>query len=86
MAKKVANSEDISFEDSLNELESIVKLLEEGNLNLDESLKNFERGITLSRICSQKLEQAEKKIEILMLSEQGQPVLKPAGITEGNDE
>lgn len=86
MAKKIGDSEDISFEGSLNELEAIVKLLEEGDLNLDEALKNFERGITLSRICTKKLEQAEKKIEILMLSEDGEPVLKPAGITEGNDE
>lgn len=86
MAKQRRNSEDITFEASLSELETIVKLLEEGNLNLDEALENFERGITLSRICSKKLEEAEKKIEILMLSEHGEPVLKPAGITEANDE
>lgn len=75
-----------SFEEALDELELIVKLMEEGNLNLDEALAKFEKGIVLSRVCSRKLEQAEKKIDILICSEKGELILEPAKFTEDNDE
>ncbi len=57
------------FEVSLNKLEDVVKKLEEGDLALDESLKIFEEGIKLSRLCTKQLEEAERKIEILVKSE-----------------
>ena len=57
------------FEDAMSELEGIVKRLEEGDLSLDESLKIFEKGITLSRFCFTKLEEAEKKVSILVKDE-----------------
>jgi len=57
------------FEVSLEKLEDIVKKLEEGDLALDESLKIFEEGIKLSRLCTKQLEEAERKIEILLKSE-----------------
>jgi exodeoxyribonuclease VII small subunit len=57
------------FEVSLKKLEDIVKKLEEGDLALDESLKIFEEGIKLSRLCTKQLEEAERKIEILVKSE-----------------
>ncbi|NWG02399.1 MAG: exodeoxyribonuclease VII small subunit [Syntrophaceae bacterium] len=63
------------FEDALNKLEKIVSKLEEGDIPLDESLKLFEEGIRLSRFCNQKLDEAEKKLEILLKDEDG--VLKP---------
>ena len=53
---------EIKFEVAFSELEKIVKKLEQGNLTLDESIKLFEEGIKLSKICSSKLEEAEKKI------------------------
>ncbi len=53
------------FEHSLAELESIVARLEQGDLSLDESLQQFERGVGLTRICQNALQQAEQKIEIL---------------------
>jgi exodeoxyribonuclease VII small subunit len=56
----------INFEDALKELEEIVKKMENGDLTLDESLKLFEQGITLTRMCSAKLEHAKQKIEILV--------------------
>jgi exodeoxyribonuclease VII small subunit len=59
------------FEDALKELEDIVKRLESGDLPLEESLKVFEEGVTLSRYCFQKLEEAEKKVSILMKDEGG---------------
>ena len=54
-----------SFEDALNELEEIAIRLEDGDLGLDDSIKEFEKGIKLARICHDKLEEAERKIEIL---------------------
>ncbi len=54
------------FEDGLNKLEKIVSKLEDGDIPLEESLRLFEEGIRLSRLCNQKLEEAEKKVEILM--------------------
>lgn len=55
----------ISFEKSIQDLEEIVAQLEKGDLSLDESLKQFEKGISLARICQEKLALAEQKIEIL---------------------
>lgn len=54
------------FEQSLAELEAIVDKLEAGDLSLDESLKQFERGVQLTRVCQTALKQAEQKVEILM--------------------
>ncbi|KTC65496.1 exodeoxyribonuclease VII small subunit (plasmid) [Legionella adelaidensis] len=58
-------SETIHFENSIAELEDIVKQLEKGDLPLEDSLKQFEKGITLARKCQEVLSQAEQKIEIL---------------------
>ena len=59
------------FEEALQELESIVQRLEDGNLSLDDSLSLFEEGIKLSRLCAQRLDEAEKKIELLLKDESG---------------
>ena len=55
-----------TFEDALSQLESIVARLENGDLPLEESLKLFEEGIKLSRFCNQKLNEAQKKVEVLL--------------------
>lgn len=55
-----------SFEDALKRLEQIVQKLEEGGLALEESLKLFEEGIEISRFCTKKLSEAEKKVEKLI--------------------
>ena len=60
------------FENSLTELEALVEKLEQGDLSLDESLKCFERGVQLTRICQTALKQAEQKVEIL-LRRSGEP-------------
>ena len=65
-------AEEVKFEDALSTLESIVEKLERGELSLEESLAAFEEGIRLSRICSKRLEDAEKKIEILIKGKDGQ--------------
>ena len=54
------------FERSLAELETIVAKLEQGDLSLDESLRHFERGVQLTRVCQSALKQAEQKVEILL--------------------
>ncbi len=64
-------SKEKSFEESLNELEQIASKLESGDLGLDEAIKEFENGIKLSKECSQKLDEAEKKINILVQNENG---------------
>lgn len=60
-----------TFEASLNELERIVRLLEDGDLPLEESLKLFEDGVRLSRECRERLTNAERKIEVLMKESDG---------------
>ena len=62
------------FEAAISELESIVRKLEEGDLALEQSLALYERGVQLSRFCHSRLEDAERRIEIL--SERGD--LRPA--------
>jgi len=59
------------FEDAMRELEDIVKQLESGDLPLEESLKIFEKGVVLSRFCFNKLEEAEKRVSILIKDEGG---------------
>lgn len=61
----------LKFEEALKRLEKIVEDLEEGNLSLDESLKRYEEGIKLSRFCTNKLEEVERKIEVLTKDKDG---------------
>lgn len=65
------------FETGLKELEQIVNQLEQDELPLEEALAKFEKGIRLSRSCTQCLEVAERRIEELTRDEQGQPLFKP---------
>ena len=65
------------FETAIAELETIVKKLEEGDLALEASLQLYERGVHLSRFCHARLEEAEKRIEIL--NERGEPKPAPPG-------
>ena len=55
-----------SFEEALEKLEQITKALEEGDLSLEESLKHFDEGVQLAEQCNNKLNAAQKKIEILL--------------------
>lgn len=69
MAKE--NKENISFEDTMKQLEQIVTELEKNDLDLDTSVTKFEEGMKLSKQCSQMLDDAEKRISILASSEDG---------------
>ncbi|NIR32340.1 MAG: exodeoxyribonuclease VII small subunit [Gammaproteobacteria bacterium] len=55
----------LNFEKALEEFERLVERMEEGDLSLEESLKTYERGIELSRICQRALDEAEQRIQIL---------------------
>jgi exodeoxyribonuclease VII small subunit len=59
------------FESALKSLEDIVSKLESGDLTLDRSLELFEEGVKISRFCSSKLAEAERKVDILMKSAAG---------------
>ncbi|HET9130529.1 MAG TPA: exodeoxyribonuclease VII small subunit [Terriglobia bacterium] len=65
------------FETALKRLEEIVKKLESGDLSLDTSLELFEEGIQLSRLCHQKLGQAERRVEILLKNNEGEQQAVP---------
>jgi len=60
-----------TFESALGELELIVQQLEQGDLDLEESLKLFEKGVKLSRECRERLAKAERRIEILLKDSNG---------------
>jgi exodeoxyribonuclease VII small subunit len=65
------------FETAMARLEEIVQKLEQGDLPLEQSLKLFEEGIRLSRICNTRLEEAERKVEILLKDKAGHMIAKP---------
>lgn len=65
------NSEPITFEQAIAELEGIVKKLEKGELTLDESISFFQRGVELTKYCNKKLDEAERSITMLIEGENG---------------
>ena len=67
----------MKFEDALEELEKIVNTLEGGEQSLDVSLKQFERGVSLSRHCHESLSAAEQKVKILLKQDDGEEELQP---------
>jgi exodeoxyribonuclease VII small subunit len=65
------------FEAAMARLEAIVQELEKGDVALEQSLKLFEEGIKLSRICNKRLEEAERKVEILIKDKAGNITAEP---------
>lgn len=63
---QMSESEDITFEDALKQLEEIVHELDESELTLDNALAKFETGVALSRLCHRQLDDAEMRIEQLV--------------------
>ena len=82
MTKKTG---EFDFEKSLQELESLVERLEAGDLSLEESLKDFERGVALTRACQKALAEAEQKVQI-RLNEQGKEKLQAFSEQDSNEE
>ena len=73
----MAEKKNSSFEESLKELEGVVRALESGDVTLDEMLALFERGISLTKNCTEILDKAEQKINILVKDSRGEMVEKP---------
>ncbi len=76
---------EVKFEEALKKLEKIVSELEKENISMDSAFKKFEEGIKLSRICTQRLTQVEKKIEILVKNDGGKITKKPFDLGEENE-
>lgn len=68
--------ENMTFESASARLEEIVKILEQGNSSLDESLKLYEEGVLLVRFCNESLDNAEKRIKMLVTDSKGETVEK----------
>ncbi len=66
-----------NFEAALARLEEIVKRLEKGDLPLEQSLKLFEEGVKLSRVCNKRIEEVERKVEILLKDKTGTIAAQP---------
>jgi len=73
MAKREKKeSEELSFEEALERLETLVESLEEGELPLEEAIATFEEGTRLKKICLERLRDAERKIELLVEDSEGE--------------
>ena len=68
-----------TFEGAVEQLELIVKELETGDLPLEKAIKKFEEGVRLSKFCSKKLDETEKRITVLLENEKGDLVEEPFG-------
>ncbi len=67
----------MTFEKAMKKLEEIVQELETGELTLEESLKKFQEGVTLSKFCSSKLDETENKITLLLKDHHGNLIETP---------
>jgi exodeoxyribonuclease VII small subunit len=68
----MAGNREMKFEEALTQLEAVVNRLESGELPLEESLRLFEEGVHLTKVCTERLEEAERRITILMKNERGE--------------
>jgi exodeoxyribonuclease VII small subunit len=85
MSMRSKNMAKEKFEEALGRLEDIVKRMEAGEMTLEESLKAFEEGIKLARLCSRRLDEAERRVEMLLKQEQ-ELVIRPFKVEENESE
>ena len=85
MSKRNRNMAKEKFEEALERLEDIVRKMEAGDMTLEESLKAFEEGIKLARLCSRRLDEAERRVEILLKQEE-ELVVRPFKVEENESE
>ncbi len=71
MSDKSVN--EMGFEEAMHELESVVRQLESGDVELEASIQLYERGAALKRRCEEKLKEAEEKVAAITLNERGEP-------------
>ena len=79
---KTANLENKSFEESLSELEKIVRQLESGGADLKTSIDSYERGMALKKLCESKLKEAPTKIEKITISADGKAITENFKISD----
>ncbi|QNT79551.1 exodeoxyribonuclease VII small subunit [Entomobacter blattae] len=72
-----SSTENLSFEDALNELEKIVRNLESGQLKLEDAIQAYERGSALKRLCEEKLNAVEARIEAIVHKNDGSIAVEP---------
>ncbi|MHB8482527.1 MAG: exodeoxyribonuclease VII small subunit [Nitrospiria bacterium] len=72
----------LKFEEAMARLEEIVKSLEKGDLSLDQAMSSFEEGVALSKVCLKHLEDADRKVEILIQNHNGQKRAEPFSIPD----
>lgn len=75
-SKSSSSEQDVDFEKTMRELEKLVERMERGDLSLEDSLKDFERGVELTRLCQTALKNAEQKVQVLLKSA-GKDLLTP---------
>ena len=75
---------EVEFETALKKLETIVENLETGDLSLEQALKQYEEGVRMADICSKRLTEAERKVEVLMKTSGGR--LKATAFEENSGE
>jgi len=83
--KKQKIPKSLGFEDALAELEALVTTMESGDQPLEESLHQFERGISLARHCQQSLKSAEQKVQLLMSQSDGEQALVDLDSDDGSE-
>ena len=76
----------MTYEQQLQQLETLIKQLENGDLSLDQALAAYEQGINLIRACQQQLEQAEQRIQLLAHGANGEETLIPFTDPEDDDQ
>ncbi|MDI3540781.1 Exodeoxyribonuclease 7 small subunit [Koleobacter methoxysyntrophicus] len=76
-------TDNLTFETALKNLEQVVDLLEKGDLPLEEALKEFEKGVKLARFCTRKLNEVEGKVNLLIEKDGGEFILEEFKISEG---
>ena len=74
--------DNMSFEEALAELETLVGALESGKAPLEDSIQSYERGIALKKHCEKKLSQAQEKIEKIAIGPDGTPTAEPFHVNE----
>ena len=85
MSAKMSKSEK-KFEEELKELEEVVARIDSGELSLEDAIGAFERGVGLVKSLNQKLDEVEKKVELLVRNSQGQLATTPLKENSGNGE
>jgi exodeoxyribonuclease VII small subunit len=73
-----ADIAEMSFEDALAELEGIVRRLESGQVKLDEAIQSYERGAQLKRHCEKKLNEAQQRVDRIVIGSDGAVTVEPA--------